>query len=361
MQEGDEAPPKEFRIFKSGTIETAKGIHKFSAASQSSVMESAKQYGNDFVIDYCHAAHSFLSVDPAESGKAAGWFTPKVKAGELWATNCRWTKKATQMLVDREYRYFSPVFAYSQDGEIRELRSVGLTNLPATYGQEPLMASQVAQHQSNHSQPLPEESTVELDQLIAQLSLNENASEAEVTKAITKLIAQQAQLQSLAQLTQQQSVEGMLGTITAWKTAAEQVPTLTAKLSAIETEAKASAIKAIVEKGTREGRIPPALAQQMLAAPNVWTPETVNAYLSAAPVMPQALPSAREPNAITTGGIAGTGSIVQGANGTVQVELSQEERQIAGMMGTPVQAVAQRKAAVAGFVVAVPAAQSAQK
>jgi hypothetical protein len=83
------APPSEFRIFAAGKIETTKGSFLFDAKAADLVTASAQEWGNEFPVDYDHAMArgGLFVVDPAASGRAAGWFKPEIRNGELWATS----------------------------------------------------------------------------------------------------------------------------------------------------------------------------------------------------------------------------------------------------------------------------------
>lgn len=331
----DGKPPEEFRIFAKGTVETAKGIFKFSEASGGKVMAAAKRYGNDYPVDYGHAMHSFIALDPAESGKAAGWFTPEVRADGLYATRVQWTPKASGMLTAREYRYISPVFSYSTDGDIEELRSVGLTNLPATYGLQPLMASQHAP-QSNPSEEAPEKPTMELEQLIAMLSLPAGSTLGDAMAALSRMNASFSQL---VQLTSQKSPETILATVAAWKAGSETAAELAAKLKGIEVQLSQGEVKVLLDQGRREGKLPPAVAEMMLS----WPKEQVEAYLKAAPAVFAKPATEKAIDAPAPGG-GRTTSVTHTQDGRVVVELTQEQKDVAELMQIPPAAVARHVA-----------------
>jgi phage I-like protein len=319
----DSEPPKRFRILKQGTFETSKGIFKFTKASASKVEASAKKYGNDFAIDYNHAMHFIFAPDPAEGGKAAGWFNAKVNDGELWAEDVRWTPKADKMLRDREYRYFSPTIRHSQNGEIEELLSVALTNTPATYGMNPLMASQLlgaASAQPNEGQ--------QMETLLTLLGLAKNASEAEAVSALTKMMAA---LTELSTLTGQKEADGILGTVKAWKVGSEQAVALSQKVANLEETAKKAESDVLISKAKTDGKLPPA----METFARTLSGEQLKTFLAALPTQAVAQAPAQPP----TGGVAGS------------VQLTAEEIQVATLMGTPLETVAKAKARAAGIVV----------
>ncbi len=139
-----EAPPAEFRIFTSGAVDTVKGTFLFDDASAVSVMAEYREHGADLMIDYDHASlSSDRAPDPAQAGKAAGWFDLEVRGGELWAVNVRWTLPATAALTRKEWRYMSPAFQTDDEGRIMALINVALTNLPATRRLQPLVAASI--------------------------------------------------------------------------------------------------------------------------------------------------------------------------------------------------------------------------
>lgn len=139
---GDE-PPSEFRIFTAGTVESTKGEILFDDAAAESVMTEYAEHGIDLMIDYDHASLAYASLDPAQAGKAAGWFNLEVRGGELWAVNVRWTAPAADALRRKEWRFMSPAFNTDKAGRVTSLLNVAITNLPATRRLEPLMAASV--------------------------------------------------------------------------------------------------------------------------------------------------------------------------------------------------------------------------
>jgi phage I-like protein len=133
-------PPKEFKIFSAGKVETTKGTFTFDDVAAKSVMAEYAKHGTDLMIDYDHASLADAAIDPALAGKAAGWFDLELRNGELWAVNVRWTPAAEAALRAKEWRYTSPAFALDK-GRVTRLLNVAITNLPATRRLDPLMAA----------------------------------------------------------------------------------------------------------------------------------------------------------------------------------------------------------------------------
>lgn len=142
LEVATDAPPTEFRIFTSGVIDTVKGEFLFDSKAAKLVLAEYQAHGIDLMIDYDHASlGSEYAIDPAQSGKAAGWFNLEVRGGELWAVNVRWTPPAADALKRKEWRFMSPAFSTDKDGRVTALLNVALTNIPATRRLTPLVAA----------------------------------------------------------------------------------------------------------------------------------------------------------------------------------------------------------------------------
>ena len=77
-------------------------------------------------IDYDHATD--FAAPSGRRAPAAGWIRAiEVREGALWA-KVEWTTHGSAAVVTHEYRYISPVFEYSQDGEVQRVLRAALTN-----------------------------------------------------------------------------------------------------------------------------------------------------------------------------------------------------------------------------------------
>lgn len=82
-------------------------------------------------IDYDHATD--FAAPSGRRAPAAGWIRAiEVRDGALWG-KVEWTKHGSASVVTHEYRYISPVFEYSQDGEVQRVLRAALTNNPNLY------------------------------------------------------------------------------------------------------------------------------------------------------------------------------------------------------------------------------------
>ncbi|MBR2365172.1 MAG: hypothetical protein IKA79_08210, partial [Lentisphaeria bacterium] len=76
----------------------------------------------------------------------AGWIKELAKTADgLLAIVKYWTKEAESLILNGQYRYFSPTLCFSPDGsKVIALHSVALTNHPALHGIAPLAANDLA-------------------------------------------------------------------------------------------------------------------------------------------------------------------------------------------------------------------------
>ena len=133
-------PPSEFRLFPFGEFETKKGTFVLDEDGAEEILAAYEKHGADLCIDYCHAMLDPKPADPAEAGKAAGWFRPEIRKDGLYAVDVKWTDAAAELIAAGEYRYHSPAFTCVGDtNRIGRLVNVALTNLPASQDLEPLV------------------------------------------------------------------------------------------------------------------------------------------------------------------------------------------------------------------------------
>jgi phage I-like protein len=82
-------------------------------------------------IDYDHATD--FAAPSGRRAPAAGWIRAiEVREGALWG-KVEWTTHGNAAVATHEYRYVSPVFEYSQDGEVQRILRAALTNNPNLY------------------------------------------------------------------------------------------------------------------------------------------------------------------------------------------------------------------------------------
>jgi phage I-like protein len=246
----------------------------------------ARHPNRDLVIDY---EHQTLSDDIAP---AAGWISAVysiVRDGKrvLRAKVSSWTERAKQFILNREYRYISPVFALNgidkETGQRERciLKNAGLTNEPLLDGLAPI----IAKHQLTISgkdstmdeliervryflnMPVTataEECVAELRKLIGQLTAAVSASSEvtakDVLAALTQLkdvVAAKADLFGAIGAKDDASLPEVKVMIVAAKSAADQVPTLQAEIAQLKDRELDRELDRIIAKAFTEGRIMP--------------------------------------------------------------------------------------------------------
>ena len=241
-------PPTEFRLFKRGDNETSKGLFVFDDASAISVLAAFAAHGLDKLpIDYDHKM--LRAASGPEGGKAAGWFLPAVRNGELWATQVTWTPAAAQAIRDAEFRFVSPA-AFHSDGHIDELINVAITNLPATVGQQALVA---ATKQIGEVSPTKPEKPNVPEKLFALLGAE---NEAEATIVVKTWNTNMAALMTATGTT---SFDAMLTTVKANAIQAAEAVGLAAQVATLTAAAESATKADLIAKLSKEGKAPPTL------------------------------------------------------------------------------------------------------
>lgn len=292
------APPTEIRMFQAGVTDTTKGKFLFDDASAQRVMKRFAEMGKDRLpFDYGHGMVSFKGEE-----RAAGWFVPAVRAGELWATDIQWTPRATRELSEREWRFYSPAFRalYSDDPAepalITELINCALTNLPATIGQKPIVASEKPIEQRETMNPI--------------LKLLGVAGENEAHTAVTQLLGLQLSVDALLKAYKLDSIAA-LGSF---------IATGQAQLETVQKERKTEKRNAEIAALSAEGRLAPAQHDFV----RTLSDDQFGEYT-------KTLPSARSETLSVTPSVTGSGP--ERKTAPVNVSLTAEELELAGMFG----------------------------
>jgi phage I-like protein len=146
-------------------------------------------------IDYDHATD--FAAPNGRPAPAAGWIRElAARDGALWG-RVVWTPHGAMAITAREYRYISPVFQYSPEGEVTRLLRAGLTNNPNLYltaisahaGAGVSVRSRTdARAGEDAGAPKDEAMDTLLDELRQILNLPEEASAEEVLNAVRALL-----------------------------------------------------------------------------------------------------------------------------------------------------------------------------
>lgn len=91
------------------------------------------------VIDYEH--QTYETKENGQPAPAAGWITRLLLHENGMFAGVEWTPRAKEYIRTGEYKYISPTFLFdATTGEVLELCSAALTNIPALDGMEPVKA-----------------------------------------------------------------------------------------------------------------------------------------------------------------------------------------------------------------------------
>ena len=219
-------------------------------------------YINDRVIDYEH--QTLLTDQNGQPAPAAGWFSRfQWRETGLWATNVTWTPSAQQKIINKEYRYLSPVIEYDpKTGHVLDVVMAALTNNPAIDGMQqlaPLTAKSLYQQQRLNTKNGEKE--MKLSGLLSVLGLPDGATEKEALKALSDLKEKaQTAAASVAALTAQvESLTEKRGTDVdpAKFVPIEVVKEMQSTLAALSAQTNHNAINLMINKALESGCLLP--------------------------------------------------------------------------------------------------------
>jgi len=146
-------------------------------AAYDAIMRGMSDRGIDIVFDYEHQSTGGANSSPTGKAPAAGWITDLTWSDKGISAKVEWTDSAKKMIEAKEYRYFSPVMRIDLTS-LRPfmLKSVTLTNTPATVGISPLAASAIS-------------GATGMTEILEKLGLPPDATPEDLMKAIDALLA----------------------------------------------------------------------------------------------------------------------------------------------------------------------------
>lgn len=125
----DGKAPEWVELIPSGPNVTGRDGRQWLFDEQAGTLVQSSFLGRaiDLPIDWEHATQHRASK--GESAPAAGWIKQlELRNGALWGL-VDWTPRASEQVINREYRFLSPVFDFDPDTtRIARLVSAGLTN-----------------------------------------------------------------------------------------------------------------------------------------------------------------------------------------------------------------------------------------
>jgi len=314
--------PAELRLLPAGRFKARDGRpHEvpegwlIDADVAARLIARANLRSDDAVIDYEH--QTLYSEKNGQPAPAAGWFSPKSlewRADGLYATDVRWTATAELSIAQDEYRYLSPVIEYNPStGEVLGVAMAAITNYAAVDGLDGLAQRAALKFNfSNH----PQEHDVNREQLIALLGLAEDATDEQITAALTDMKAKSAEAVEAAA-----EVEALKTQVAALKATPNHkapdpakyapvgvVEALKADLAALKAEQVNAQVTALVDEALADGKLLPAQKD--------WATDLGNGNLAALKSYLAATPAIAALSGTQTGGQAPAGA--EGRDVTLQ-------------------------------------------
>jgi phage I-like protein/cation transport regulator ChaB len=185
-----EGAPSEFQLLPMGEIKIRGEAPAYlDPQGIGSIMRAFKEIGNDMVIDY---EHQTLADKEAP---AAGWIKNFIDKGkEGLSVLVEWTEKAKQYLINKEYRFYSPVFwITAKDRRIVGIENVALTNYPKIMNLKPIVAKAPLDKIGNQKK----EGNIMLEKLKKSLGLAAEVAEEKVTEAVELLVNKVKSLETM--------------------------------------------------------------------------------------------------------------------------------------------------------------------
>ncbi|KEG17053.1 phage protease [Bartonella bacilliformis] len=181
------------------------------------------------VIDYEHGQHH--RARNGLEAPASGWIEELAeRSGAIWG-RVKWTSMASHKIINQEYRYLSPEFRHSKDGEILNLAGAGLVNRPA------LVMTALSSQQPFTHLITPMEKYMDFTAIASALSLAKDAMPDEILASIAAREKERVELS--AQLTEARNY-----------------------LALLQAEQKNTAIDRLLDKAIEEGKILPAARRE---------------------------------------------------------------------------------------------------
>jgi phage I-like protein len=166
------------------------------------IAEMTRRYaGNtDILVDYEHQSiHALTNGQPAP---AAGWIKEVQARDDGLYGRVEWTANAASAIKGREYRYLSPVYFHTKDGDVLALQTVALTNVPN------LDMIEVSAHSVFNFQPPTTE--VPMKRVLAALGLADGTGEDDVLTAVNSLLTSSTAIATAAGLSKDAKSEQVM-------------------------------------------------------------------------------------------------------------------------------------------------------
>lgn len=182
----DGGAPEWVHLIRGGTfmLRDGRGPYRLDAPDQVIRASVQRVAGGEPPIDYDHQSDFGAVPGVGQRAPAAGWIKEmQARADGIWA-RVEWTEAARRAIEAKEYRFLSPAFTTTREGEVTAVLRASLVNVPAME----LKALAKRDDQMDEF----------LKQLRAELGLKEDADQATVLACVKARQAGATQLATLA-------------------------------------------------------------------------------------------------------------------------------------------------------------------
>lgn len=258
----DNTPPEWVRLIPAGTFTLNDGRGTFHNPTPDQVITATKAWlgGREASGDFDHATEYVEKT----GGKAvaAAWIKDwRIQAGAIDA-RVEWTKTATAHLADKDYRYLSPVFDASRDGNrVLRVRRFALTNNPAINELPAIAASQ--------SQTMENDLDKFLTLIASALGLSSELTEASVIAAAASMRSRLDTVVSAAALKADATAETIVASLrdkpdaAKWIAASEhqrvtaELVTVAAARDELQKKRSTDEVETVLAAAIKEGKVTP--------------------------------------------------------------------------------------------------------
>lgn len=222
------------------------------------VIERAAARQTPLVIDYEH--QTLEAEKNGQPAPAAGWFkTLEWRDGQgLFATGVEWTEKARAMIAAHEYKFISPVLSYDKrTGEVLGIQLAALTNTPALDGMDAVSAL-ATQFFTRSQEPNPKDQPMKA--IAVLLGLAADASEADITAAVTALKAKTSEQETeISALKTETAVLKTQGPDLSKFVPVETVTQLQTQVATLTTRLNEGELEDVIQTALSSGKLLPAM------------------------------------------------------------------------------------------------------
>ena len=241
------------------------------ARALAEVQTAWRDRGIDMVIDYEH--QTMMGIE----APAAGWIKElDARHDGLWA-RVDWTQNAYERIMNREYRYISPVVELDENRNLTGLLNVALTNYPAINNLDPLTLKKQEEAARTKEKDRMKGKLLEI------LGLKTETDETEILSLVESGHNAFGFLEDLGEvLGVKPSASEIKGAVMALKTSPDVISRLQGEVDQLKAERASETAEKQLELALRAGKITPAMREWALNYAKT-DPKGFEAYVANAP------------------------------------------------------------------------------